>query len=222
MDKHKPTSTADIVVTYGVAIVSIVIAFALGAYALAGAIATFADTTASMPSIFGLLGGGGTTSLITTAALAVLGGVIGHMAMKKVATSKDAGALVASESYQMINKAARAFCFITAGAALVAAVAVLLGAVLSINDYTPWKSYLVGEVLPLIFTAGGLIAAGVLIDKFVKATIKPNVFAMVALGVAVAGIVLSCVAVLVKSHVSSTPSSSTYRSIYKSLYDYDN
>lgn len=103
MEKHKSTSVADVVVTYGVAVVSIIVACVFGAYSLAGAIATFADTTASMPSIFGILGGGGTTSLIVTAALAVFGGVIGQMAMKKITASKNANELVASSSYQMIN-----------------------------------------------------------------------------------------------------------------------
>lgn len=218
MEKSKSKSVADIVVTYGVAVVSIIIAFTLGAYSLAGAIATFADTTASMPSIFSILGSGSTASLITTSALAVFGAIIANMALKKIASSKDASALVASGSYHMINKVAKAFCYITAGAALVAAVAVLLGAVLSISNYTPWKSYLVGEVLPLIFTAGGLIGAGVMVDKFTKATIKPNVLAMAAIGVAVAGIALCCIAVLVKTHVDSTPSS-TYRSVYESIFD---
>lgn len=218
MEKHKSTSVADVVVTYGVAVVSIIVACVFGAYSLAGAIATFADTTASMPSIFGILGGGGTTSLIVTAALAVFGGVIGQMAMKKITASKNASELVASSSYQMINKTARAFCFVTAGAAVIAAAAVLLGAVLSISNYTPWKSYLVGEVLPLIFTAGGLIAAGVLIDKFVKATIKPNMLTTTALGIAIIGIALCCIAVLVKTHVDTTPSS-TYRSVYESIFD---
>lgn len=218
MEKRKSKSVADIVVTYGVAVVSIIVAFTLGAYSLAGAIATFADTTASMPSVFGILGSGSTASLITTSALAVFGAIIANMALKKIASSKDASALVASDSYHMINKVAKAFCYITAGAALVAAVAVLLGAVLSISNYTPWKSYLVGEVLPLIFTAGGLIGAGVMVDKFTKATIKPNVLAMAAIGVAVAGIALCCIAVLVKTHVDSTPSS-TYRSVYESIFD---
>lgn len=218
MEKHKSTSVADVVVTYGVAVISIIVACMFGAYSLAGAIATFADTTASMPSIFGILGGGGTTSLIVTAALAVFGGVIGQMAMKKITASKNASELVASSSYQMINKTARAFCFVTAGAAVIAAAAVLLGAVLSISNYTPWKSYLVGEVLPLIFTAGGLIAAGVLIDKFVKATIKPNMLTTTALGIAIIGIALCCIAVLVKTHVDTTPSS-TYRSVYESIFD---
>ncbi len=218
MEKHKSTSVADVVVTYGVAVISIIVACVFGAYSLAGAIATFADTTASMPSIFGILGGGGTTSLIVTAALAVFGGVIGQMAMKKITASKNASELVASSSYQMINKTARAFCFVTAGAAVIAAAAVLLGAVLSISNYTPWKSYLVGEVLPLIFTAGGLIAAGVLIDKFVKATIKPNMLTTTALGIAIIGIALCCIAVLVKTHVDTTPSS-TYRSVYESIFD---
>lgn len=218
MEKHKSTSVADVVVTYGVAVISIIAACVFGAYSLAGAIATFADTTASMPSIFGILGGGGTTSLIVTAALAVFGGVIGQMAMKKITASKNASELVASSSYQMINKTARAFCFVTAGAAVIAAAAVLLGAVLSISNYTPWKSYLVGEVLPLIFTAGGLIAAGVLIDKFVKATIKPNMLTTTALGIAIIGIALCCIAVLVKTHVDTTPSS-TYRSVYESIFD---
>lgn len=218
MEKHKSTSVADVVVTYGVAVISIIVACVFGAYSLAGAIATFADTTASMPSIFGILGGGGTTSLIVTAALAVFGGVIGQMAMKKITASKNASELVASSSYQMINKTARAFCFVTAGAAVIAAAAVLLGAVLSISNYTPWKSYLVGEVLPLIFTAGGLIAAGVLIDKFAKATIKPNMLTTTALGIAIIGIALCCIAVLVKTHVDTTPSS-TYRSVYESIFD---
>lgn len=218
MEKHKSTSVADVVVTYGVAVISIIVACVFGAYSLAGAIATFADTTASMPSIFGILGGGGTTSLIVTAVLAVFGGVIGQMAMKKITVSKNASELVASSSYQMINKTARAFCFVTAGAAVIAAAAVLLGAVLSISNYTPWKSYLVGEVLPLIFTAGGLIAAGVLIDKFVKATIKPNMLTTTALGIAIIGIALCCIAVLVKTHVDTTPSS-TYRSVYESIFD---
>ena len=218
MEKHKSTSVADVVVSYGVAVVSIIVACVFGAYSLAGAIATFADTTASMPSIFGILGGGGTTSLIVTVALAVFGGVIGQMAMKKITASKNASELVASSSYQMINKTARAFCFVTAGAAVIAAAAVLLGAILSISNYTPWKSYLVGEVLPLIFTAGGLIAAGVLIDKFVKATIKPNMLTTTALGIAIIGIALCCIAVLVKTHVDTTPSS-TYRSVYESIFD---
>lgn len=218
MEKSKSKSVADIVVTYGVAVVSIIVAFALGAYSLAGAIAAFADTTAGMPSIFSILGSGSTASLITTSALAVFGAIIANMALKKIASSKDASALVASDSYHMINKVAKAFCYITAGAALVAAVAVLLGAVLSISNYTPWKSYLVGEVLPLIFTAGGLIGAGVMIDKFTKATVKPNVLAMAAIGLAVAGIALCCIAVLVKTHVDSAPSS-TYRSVYESIFD---
>ena len=119
---------------------------------------------------------------------------------------------------KFVNKTARAFCFVTAGAAVIAAAAVLLGAVLSISNYTPWKSYLVGEVLPLIFTAGGLIAAGVLIDKFVKATIKPNILTTTALGIAIIGIALCCIAVLVKAHVDTTPSS-TYRSVYESIFD---
>ena len=219
MEKSKSKSVADIVVTYGVAVVSIIIAFTLGAYSLSGAIALFADSTASMPSIFGLLGGGGEISLIVTAALAVFGAVVANMALKKITSSKDASALVTSDSYHMINKVAKAFCFITAGAALVAAVAVLLGAVLSISNYTPWKSYLVGQTLPLIFTAAGLIGAGVMIDKFIKATIKPNVLTMATIGVAVAGIALCCIAVLVKTHVDSSPSS-TYRSVYESLFDY--
>ena len=218
MEKSKSKSVADIVVTYGVAVVSIIIAFTLGAYSLAGAIATFADTTAGMPSVFGIFGSGSTASLITTSALAVFGAIIANMALKKIASSKDASALVASDSYHMINKVAKAFCYITAGAALVAAVAVLLGAVLSISNYTPWKSYLVGEVLPLLFTAGGLIGAGVMVDKFTKATIKPNVLAMAAIGIAVAGIALCCIAVLVKTHVDSTPNS-TYRSVYESIFD---
>ena len=218
MEKHKSTSVANVVVTYGVAVISIIVACVFGAYSLAGAIATFADTTASMPSIFGILGGGGTTSLIVTAALAVFGGVIGQMAMKKITASKNASELVASSSYQMINKTVRAFCFVTAGAAVIAAAAVLLGAVLSISNYTPWKAYLLCEVLPLIFTAGGLIAAGVLIDKFVKATIKPNMLTTTALGIAIIGIALCCIAVLVKTHVDTTPSS-TYRSVYESIFD---
>lgn len=219
MEKNRTSSIADIIVTYGVAVVSIIIAFTLGTYAVAGAIAMFADTSASLPGIFSVLGSGSSVAIVVSGALAVFAGIIANMTMKKIASSKDASHLVSSDNYQMINKVARAFCFITAGAALVSAVAVLLAVLLSINDYTPWKSYLVGEILPLIFVAAGLVAAAVMIDKFVKTTIKPNILTMAAIGVAIAGIALACIAVLVTTHTSSTPSSSTYRSIYDSLLD---
>lgn len=216
MEKNKSSSLADITVTYGVAVVSVIIAFALGAYSIAAAIAMFTDNSADLPSIFNLLGSGGVTSTVASAAVAVFAGVIAHLAMGRIATSKSAGALVASDNYQLINKFARAFCFITAGAALACAVAVLLGALLSISDYTPWGAYLLGETVPLLFVAGGLCGAAIMLDKFVKAAIKPNMLAMVGLIIAIAGMVLVCIAILVTTHVSDTPSGS-YRSIYNSI-----
>ena len=62
-----------------------------------------------MPSIFSILGSGSTASLITTSALAVFDAIIANMALKKIASSKDASALVASDSYHMINKVAKHF-----------------------------------------------------------------------------------------------------------------
>ena len=206
MEKNKSSSLTDITVTYGVAVVSVIIAFALGAYSIAAAIAMFTDNSASLPSIFNLLGSGGVTSTAASAAVAVFAGVIAHLAMGKIATSKSAGALVASDNYKLINKFARAFCFITAGAALVCAVAVLLGALLSISDYTPWGAYLLGETVPLLFVAGGLCGAAIMLDKFVKTAIKPNMLAMVGLIVAIVGMVLVCIAILVTTHISNAPS----------------
>lgn len=220
MDKTK-TSVNDLVVTYGVAVFAVVLAMTLGAYTIAGAIAMFADSAAKMPSIFGLFGNGDTPSLVVAGAIATVMGVIAQFALKKIASSKEAGALVASDSYALINKGVRSFCFITAGVAAVAAVAVLLAAVLSISDYTPWRGYLLGETLPLLFTAAGLVLAGVMIDKFVKAEVKPTVLSTAALIVAIIGIVLACVAVLVKSHTSrSNGNSSNYENFYRSFINY--
>lgn len=219
MDKNK-SSVHDLIVTYGVAVVSLISALTLGAYTIAGAIAMFADTSASMPSIFGLLGGGGTTSLVVTGAIATVLAIVAHLSMSKIASSSAAGELVSSDNYTLINKRAKAFCLIMAGVAVVSAVAVLLAAVLSISDYTPWKSYLLGEVLPLLFTACGLIVASVLIGKFVRAEVKPNILAVVALAVAIAGIVLACVAVLVKSHTSTKSVDNASQNLYRRLLDY--
>ena len=87
-----------------------------------------------------------------------------------------------------------------------------------ISDYTPWKSRFVGTIIPLLFIGAGLAGAGIIINKFVKAAIKPNVLAMIALGMAIFGIVLACIAVLVDAHVSKTPTS-TIRSIYNTMVD---
>lgn len=214
--KEKTDSINDLTVVYGVAVVSVIIAFGLGAYALAAAICMFADTSTSLPGIFSVLGGGGVTSTITNGALAVLAGVVARLALNKIAASPEASDLVNSNNYTLINKVAKAFCYITAGAAIVAAVAVLLAVLLSINDYTPWKDYLLGESFPLVCIAAGLVAAGELTGKFVKAEIKPDVLAKAALAVAIVGMVLSCVAVIVETHTSSTPAS-TVRNTFRYL-----
>lgn len=218
MDK-KTSSVNDLVVTYVVAVVSVLMALVLGAYTFAAAIAKFADVSAGLPSIFGVLGGGSVTSIVVGGAMAVIGGVIAHLAMKEIATSADAGKLVASDNYALINKLAKAFCFITAGAAIVGAVVVLMGALFSITDYTPWKSYLLGECLPFLFVAGGLVAGGVMIDKFVKAEIKPNMLAIVALSVGIAGLALGSIAVIVNTHVNNP--TTTIRNTYQYLQDLD-
>lgn len=218
MEKKNSSSITDIVITYGVTIISIIAAFTLAAYSVAGAIAMFADEVISLPSIFGVFGGNSAMSLITTSALGVLFAVVAHLGMGKVSSSKDAAALVASDNYQMINKIAKAFCFITAALAGVAAIAVLLATILTISDYTPWKSRFVGTIIPLLFIGAGLAGAGIVINKFIKAAIKPNVLAMIALGMAIFGIILACIAVLVDAHVSKTPTS-TIRSVYESILD---
>ena len=217
MEKKSSSSIIDIVVTYGVTITSIILAFTLGAYALAASIAMFADEIASLPSIFGILGGGGSMSLITTSALAVIFAIVAHMGMKKVSASSDVATLTASDEYRTINKVAKAICFIGGAMAVVAALAVVLTAVLTIDNYTPWKSYLVGSFLPLLIVAAGLFGAGIAINMFTKATLKPAMLTIITLGIAIVGIVLAFVAVLVDAHVDRTPSS--IKSIYDSILD---
>ncbi|MDO4271797.1 MAG: hypothetical protein Q4C83_02345 [Candidatus Saccharibacteria bacterium] len=217
----KEASVNDLVVTYGIAVVAVITACSIGAYVLAGAIAMFTGNMADMPSIFGILGSGGVIDLMVAGGIAVVAGVIAHLALKKVASSPNAGAMVATDNYALINKTAKAGCFIGAGLAGVAAVAVLLGALLSINRYTPWGSYFLGDIMPLLFTGAGLVAAGVLIGKFVKAEVKANVLSMVAMVIAIAGIALACIAVLVRSHISTSSSTETFlrNSIYNVLND---
>ena len=72
MEKKNSSSITDIVITYGVTIISIIAAFTLATYSVAGAIAMFADEVISLPSIFGVFGGNSAISLVTTSALSVL------------------------------------------------------------------------------------------------------------------------------------------------------
>lgn len=192
----------ELTVTYGVSVVSLILALALGALSVGNAIALFAKASASLPSLFGVLGGSGTMSATVSGLLAVFAGVVAFLGLKKITTSSAAGELVASKEYNLTNKYAKAFAYITAAAAVVAALGMLLGALLSINDYTPWKEYLVGGALPLVLVALGLGLAGMLIDKFTKAQVKPNMLSTVALVVAGVGLLLAIIGVIVASHVS--------------------
>ena len=105
---------------------------------------------------------------------------------------------------------------------------------LSITDYTPWKTYMLGEFMPLLFIAVGFYVAGMMIDRFVKATMKPSMLSAIAMGVAALGLILAIIAVLIDVHggsSSSTIDTSDYLKTYKPVkldldysdfdYDYD-
>lgn len=233
MNQNNSTLT-DLIVSYGVAVVSIIIALVFGAYAFAAAITLFFDSGASLPGIFGLIGGGGNTDLIVSGVIALVAGVISHFSLKKITSSPDAGNLVSSDNYQLINKAAHTFCNVAAAISAAGAVAVLLTALLSITDYTPWKTYMLGEFMPLLFIAVGFYTAGMMIDRFVKATMKPSMLSAIAMGVAALGLILAIIAVLIDVHggsSSSTIDASDYLKTYEPVkldldysdfdYDYD-
>lgn len=204
MSSNKAGEVNSLTVTYGVSVVSLILALALGALSVGNAIALFAKASNSLPSLFGVFGGSGVMSATVSGLLAVFAGVIAMLGLKKITTSSAAGELVASKEYDLTNKYAKAFAYITAAAAVLGALGVLLGALLSINDYTPWKDYLVGGSLPLILLALGLGMAGMLLDKFTKAQVKPNMLSTVALAVAGVGLLLAIIGVIVASHVSSS------------------
>lgn len=218
MNQNNSTLT-DLIVSYGVAVVSIIIALVFGAYAFAAAITLFFDSGASLPGIFGLIGGGGNTDLIVSGVIALVAGVISHFSLKKITSSPDAGNLVSSDNYQLINKAAHTFCNVAAAISAAGAVAVLLTALLSITDYTPWKTYMLGEFMPLLFIAVGFYTAGMMIDRFVKAAMKPSMLSMIAMIVAAAGLVLAIVAVLVDVHGGSSTSVDIDTSDYLKTYE---
>lgn len=221
MEKQKQ-SVNDLIVTYGVAVVSVIMALALGSYVIAGAIAMFTKNTVGLPSILAVIGGGGVTSLMVSGIFSVLGAVVAMLAFKKITTSPQAGDLVSSNCYDLTNKFARAFCFLTAMAAGAAILGVLLALLLSISDYTPWGARFLDTIMPLAFVAVGLALAGVLIGKFVKAEIKPNVLSAVSLVVAIIAAVIAIVAILVSTHVSSS-STKTYQPVHYDLpstYDF--
>lgn len=233
MNQNNSTLT-DLIVSYGVAVVSIIIALVFGAYAFAAAITLFFDSGASLPGVFGLIGGGGNTDLIVSGVIALVAGVISHFSLKKITSSPEAGNLVSSDNYQLINRAARSFCNVAAAISAAGAVAVLLTALLSITDYTPWKTYMLGEFMPLLFIAVGFYAAGMMVDRFVKATMKPSMLSAIAMGVAALGLVLAIIAVLIDVHgdsSSSTVDTSDYVKTYEPVkldldysdfdYDYD-
>lgn len=216
MSEKKEGSLNTLLVTYVVSVVSVIVSLAMGAMTVAGGISIFTKESVDLPAVFAVFGGG-KISLVAAAALALFAGVIACLGMKKIATSSEAGALVASDGYDLTNKAAKAFSYLMAIGAVVAALGILLGALLSINDYTPWKSYFLGEVLPLVFLAIGLAVAGVLIDKFSKAQIKPNMLPIVALIVAGLGMILVMVAVIVSTHTSGSSDSTYNTSTYRTL-----
>lgn len=217
MDK-KATSVNDLMVVYGVSVASVILAIVLGATTIAGAIALFTDNSLSLPSIFGVLGGNSYASLMTSGILATLSGVMAHLGLKKIATdSSIAAKLVDTDNYKLINKTAKTGCFVAAVLAGAGACGALLATLLSITSYTDWGACFLGQILPMLFIAGAFAASGVIIDKLVKAELKPNVIAMIAIIIAAVGLLLAFIAVPVKAH---SKTSSTYNSIYNLLKSY--
>ena len=197
---------AGLYATYASAITGFIVALVLGAAVLMGGIMRFFDVSMILP----VLGG-----LIDTGVVAVAAGVISIVAMNKVAHSADSGLLVSSDFYRTANGVAKFVAKALAVFGAAVAVAALLEMLLrtSTIEYN-WKTYLLGSCLPALSLAAGAFASGIMIEKFEKAQIKPNVLPIVAVVVAGVALLMAVIAVAVKSNISTT-------SIYNSTIKYE-
>lgn len=204
METKQSTDINDLTITYGVTIASIVTAFSLGAYALAMAIAIFTKNSLGLFSIFSPVGDASSIGVFTTSAIALAASIVSYLGMKKINSSKQAGELVSSNGYKMINNVSMAVCCLTAGLAAIGVVSIIIGGLITMNRYTDWVSYLAGGCVPLVFLGCGAAGAAIAIKKFTKGELKPTVLSYVAMGIAASGLVLVFVALIVSTHASSS------------------
>lgn len=204
MEEKQSTDINDLAITYGVTIASIVTAFSLGAYALATAIAIFTKNGLGLFSIFSPVGDASSIGVFTTSAIALAASIVSYLGMKKISNSKQAGELVSSNGYKMINKVSMTVCYLTAGLAAIGVISIIVGGLITMNRYTDWVSYLVGGCIPLAFLGCGAVGAAITIKKFTKGEIKPVVLSYIAMGIAATGLALVFIALIVSTHASSS------------------
>ena len=195
METKQSTDINDLTITYGVTIASIVTAFSLGAYALAMAIAIFTKHSLGLFSIFSPVGDASSIGVFTTSAIALAASIVSYL---------EAGELVSSNGYKMINKVSMAVCYLTAGLAAIGVISIIIGGLITMNRYTDWVSYLAGGCVPLVFLGCGAAGAAIAIKKFTKGEIKPVVLSYIAIGIAATGLALVFTVLIVSTHASSS------------------
>lgn len=197
MESKRPG--AGLYATYASTVIGFATSMTLGAAALIGGIMRFFNVSMAVPVIGGL---------VDTAVIATVAGAVSMYAMNKVAHSADVAQLASSDFYKKVNSVAKFMAKLLAIFGIAVAAAALLEMLLkaSMIQYS-WDDYLLGTFLPALALAAGAYAYGVMIDKFEKAQLKPNLLPTVGVAIAGVALLLSIVSVAVTSNIN-TP---TYR-----------
>lgn len=199
MESKRPG--ASLYATYAGTVIGFVVSMVLGAAALIGGIMRFFNVSMAIPVIGGL---------VDTAVIATVSGAVSMYAMNKVVHSADAAQLASSDFYKKVNGVAKFMAKLLAIFGVAVAAAALLEMLLkaSLIQYN-WGYYLLGTFLPALALAAGAYASGVMISKFEKAQLKPNLLPTVGVAIAGVALLLSIISVAVASNIDTTP---TYRS----------
>lgn len=197
MESKRPG--ASLYATYAGTVIGFATSMTLGAAALIGGIMRFFNVSMAVPVIGGL---------VDTAVIATVAGAVSMYTMNKVAHSADVAQLASSDFYKKVNSVAKFMAKLLAIFGIAVAAAALLEMLLkaSMIQYS-WDDYLLGTFLPALALAAGAYVYGVMIDKFEKAQLKPNLLPTVGVAIAGVALLLSIVSVAVTSNIN-TP---TYR-----------
>jgi hypothetical protein len=190
---------------YAVAVFGALVSVLTGVFAIVKAIGMFAGVSASVsiPSpLTVFFPGGSLVGSVAMGLMAVLFGLASFMAFSKITKSPDAGSLVSSTAYRVINTVAISIAAVIGVTLVVNAAAAAVASLLAIQESLDWKEIYLGEFLPSLLVGGGLLTVAYMIHAFSRAKLKATAITGAALAIAALGCVLIFVAVGVKSHTN--------------------
>jgi hypothetical protein len=201
-DKVKSNETAPVYIT---TVIAAVLAAWCGAWAIGAGIAMFAGYTLDTPGVIGWATGfgGGWPMPIAFGLAAILFGVGALLGFKKTQKLVAADAsFIQTNAYQVTNNVAIHGTGAIGTLYVIYALAVAIGSLLIIQKGLPWASYYLAAFLPALLIGGALIGVSFMLRAFTQAKLNAQILATVLICIAGVGLILSAIAIGVKSHSS--------------------